>query len=496
MSQAARPNILMLCTDQQRFDTLGCYGNSHAKTPNLDRLAAQGAMFEQCYVQNTICSPSRASLFTGMYARNHGLWANGVAMPDHRKMFTRVLADAGYDCGMVGKQHLSACGGWQTEKRFDDGYRFFEWAHDPIHRSPQNAYLRWLKINHPDVYTSVFPSEGDADNAEAGNKSRGATPMDVVPVEAHFSHWVADRAIHFIEDEEGARESNQPFFLIANFFDPHHPFGAPEEFRKLFDAETIPGPIQTKGELDTKPDVQTLYSEKSMGGNAPGFLDYSEEELREVRASYYAMITMVDQEVGRILDALEAAGQAENTLVVFTSDHGEMLGDHGILLKGPMMYDCCTRVPLILRWPGHIPGDTQVPEIVQWIDLTSTYLDVGRAKGTNSAQGASLMGLFSGNTDWRNWALCEYRDSGHPAQPAVHTTMFRHEQYKLVIWHGEPATDRKRDGELYDLETDPGELVNLYHDKAHRELRERLKDQLLDVLDHTEDRSQPRVANW
>lgn len=212
-------------------------------------------------------------------------------------MFTRVLADAGYDCGMVGKQHLSACVGWQTEKRFDDGYRFFEWAHDPIHRSPQNAYLRWLKKNHPSVYINVFPTEGDADNAEAGNKSRGATPMDVVPVEAYFSHWVADRAIHFINDEEGARETDQPFFLIANFFDPHHPFGAPEEFRTMFDADTIPGPVHAKGELDSKPDVQTLYSEKSMGGNALGFLDYSEEEIKEVRASYYAMIAMVDQEV-------------------------------------------------------------------------------------------------------------------------------------------------------------------------------------------------------
>lgn len=495
MGDVTQPNILMLCTDQQRFDTLGCYGNLHAKTPNLDRLAAQGAVFEQCYVQNTVCSPSRASLFTGMYARNHGLWANGVSLPDHRKMFTRVLADAGYDCGMIGKQHLSACGGWQTEKRFDDGYRFFEWAHDPIHRSPQNAYLNWLKKKHPEVYTSVFADEGDPNNAEAGNKARGATPMDVVPVEAHFSHWVADRAIHFIEDKDN-REEDQPFFLIANFFDPHHPFGAPDEYRKLFDADTIPGPVLAEGELSTKPKAQTLYSEKSMAGNAPGFVDYSDAEIKELRASYYAMIAMVDAEVGRILDALEASGKADNTLVVFTSDHGEMLGDHGILLKGPMMYDGCTRVPLIMRWPDHVPAGGQVSNIVQWIDLTATYLDVSGAKGKNSAQGASLMGLFEGVEDWRDWALCEYRDSGHPLQPPIHTTMLRYEHYKLVIWHGAPATARDRDGELYDLDADPNELVNLYHDPAHQDLKARMKDQLLDVLDHTEDRSQPRVANW
>lgn len=494
MGKPSAPNILMLCTDQQRFDTLGCYGNLQAHTPNLDRLAEQGAVFKNCYVQNTICSPSRASLFTGMYARNHGLWANGVALPDHRKMFTRNLADAGYDCGMIGKQHLSACEGWQTEKRLDDGFRVFEWAHDPIHRSPQNAYLRWLKKTHPEVYTNVFPAEGDPDNAEAGNKSRGATPMNAVPVEAHFSHWVAERAIAFVEDE--AREEDQPFFLIANFFDPHHPFGAPEEFRKLIDADAIALPARAEGELATKPEVQGQYSAKSYGGHAPGFQEYSADEIKEVRAAYYAMIAMVDWEVGRILDALDASGQAENTMVVFTSDHGEMLGDHDIMLKGPMMYDACTRVPLILRWPGQVPAGEHVDNIVQWIDLTATYLDASNAKGSHSAQGASLMGLFSGVADWRDWALCEYRDSGHQATPPVHTTMLRYEQWKLVIWHGPPATARVMDGELYDLKADPDELVNLYHNPEHRDLRERMKDQLLNVLDHTEDRSQPRVSNW
>lgn len=494
MGSQRKPNILMICTDQQRQDSLGCYGANYAHTPNLDAFAKSGAVFEQCYVQNPICSPSRASLFTGMYARNHGLWANGVAMPDHQKMFTRVLADAGYDCGMIGKQHLSPCEGWQTEKRYDDGFRSFEWAHDPIHRSPQNAYLRWLRDTHPEAYGSLFQGEGDPRGAEAGNKARGATPANTLPVEAHFSHWVADRSIAFVEEAE--REVDQPFFLIANFFDPHHPFGAPEEFRKLIDADAIPGPVRADGELDEKPDVQAAYSKKSYGGHAPGFEEYSADEIKEVRAAYAAMVALVDHEVGRVLAALDASGMADDTLVIFTSDHGEMLGDHDIMLKGPMMYDACTKVPLIARWPGHITPGTRVPNIVQWIDLPATFLDVSHAKGAHRGQGDSLMGLLDGQKDWRDWALCEYRDSGHQAQPPVHTTMLRHEHYKLVVWHGSPATDRKMDGELYDLEADPGELKNLYHDPAHRDLRERLKDQLLNVMDHTEDRSQPRVSNW
>ena len=495
MPGAQTPNILMLCTDQQRFDTLGCYGNVHAHTPNLDRLAEQGALFEQCYVQNTICSPSRASLFTGMYARNHGLWANGVSMPEHQKMFTRVLADAGYDCGMIGKQHLSAVADYVTEKRFDDGYRVFEWAHDPVHRAPTNAYLRWLRKTYPELYENVFPVEADPDKAEGGNKARGATPMNVIPTEAHFSHWVADRAIAFIDDSE-ERAADQPFFLIANFFDPHHPFGAPDEFRKLIDADAIPGPVRADGELASKPAVQTLYSEKSYSGWAPGYQEYSSDEIKELRASYLAMVALVDAEVGRVLDALDASGQSKNTMVVFTSDHGEMLGDHEQLLKGPMMYEGCTRVPLIIRWPEQVPASTRVENLVQWIDLSATYLDVSGAKGEHRGQGASLMELFENDTDWRDWALCEYRDSGHPGNPAVHTTMLRYEQWKLVIWHGAPATEREMDGELYDLAVDPNELTNLYHDAEHRDVRERLKDQLLNVLDHTEDRSQPRVSNW
>lgn len=495
MPTVTKPNILMLCTDQQRFDSLGCYGASGAHTPNLDRLAAQGARFESCYVQNTICSPSRASLFTGMYARNHGLWANGVAMPTHRKMFTRALADVGYDCGMIGKQHLSACEGWQTEPRYDDGYSTYEWAHDPIHRSPQNAYLRWLKTEFPEHYGAMFTDEGDPNLAEAGNKAKAPTPMNVLPVEAHFSHWVASRAIEFLKKPE--RSTDQPFFLIANFFDPHHPFGAPKEFRDKIDADAVAIPVRREGELAEKPAVQAWYSEKSYGGAAPGFKEYETKEIKEVRANYYAMIALVDYEVGRVLDELEARGLADDTLVIFTSDHGEMLGDHDILLKGPMMYDACTRVPLLMRWPGRIGSGQTREELVQWIDLTATYLDVSGAKGMNEAQGASLMPLMeAGDVDWRDWALCEYRDSGHQADPAVHTTMLRSGTHKLVIWHGSPATARDMDGELYDLATDPDELENLYHRPEHSALREQMKDLLLNVMDHTEDRSQPRVSNW
>lgn len=494
MTPKKRPNILMLCTDQQRFDSLGCTGAMGAHTPNIDKLAAEGTLFTNCYVQNPICSPSRASLFTGMYARNHGLWANGVSLPAHRKMFTRALADAGYDCGMIGKQHLSACEGWQTEPRLDDGYRVFEWSHDAIHRSPQNAYLNWLEANFPEVLDTIFPDEGDPSTAGAGNKAKGATPMNVVPVEAHFSHWVAERSIDFIETD---RKEDEPFFLLANFFDPHHPFGAPKEFRDLIDAGAIPPPKRREGELADKPALQTAYSKASYSGAAPGFLDYSDAEITELRASYYAMIAMVDYEVGRILASLEAAGLREDTLVIFTSDHGEMLGDHSQLLKGPMLYDACSRVPLIFRWPDQVKVGATCDNLVQWIDLSATYLDAARCPPLPSGQGASLLPLACEGTaqGWRDFALCEYRDSGHPGSRPSNTTMLRRGDWKLIFWHGDVARGTDPEGELYDLAQDPDELTNLYNNPDHFETRLRMKAELLDVIAATEDRSALREGN-
>lgn len=495
MTQAMRrPNILFLCTDQQRGDSLNCTGASWAVTPNLDKLACEGALFHNCYVQNPVCSPSRASLFTGKYVANHGLYANGVPLPARQCIFTRTLADAGYDCGMIGKQHLYPCDTWHTEPRGDDGYRVFEWAHGPNHRALENDYHRWLRKTRPETYAEIFPDKGANENTEYGNRAKTGTPIDHVPKEAHYSHWVAERAIDFITHP---REEGKSFCLVANFFDPHHPFGAPQEFRDKIDADAIPAPNTREGELKDKPKQQMAYSEKGYGGAAPGFLEYTEEQIREIRAQYWAMIALVDYEVGRILAALDETGLSEDTLVIFSSDHGEMLGDHQQLLKGPQLYDDLTRVPLIARWPGQIAPETEIDELVQWVDLPATFLDASGCAQGRGVQGQSLLPLASGKRDgWRNWALSEYRYSGFTTDPLIMTTMVRFEDWKLIVWHGSPATGGQRNGELYNLAVDPGELQNLFHDPNHADLRRRMKGILLDVMAETEDRTEPRVRPW
>ena len=477
-----RPNILLLCTDQQRFDAVGCYGNEEIDTPNLDRLASQSVVFENCYVQNPVCSPSRASLMTGKYVAAHGLHSNGVDLPAGQELFSRRLADSGYDCGLVGKFHLAACKNGRSEPRQDDGMRVFRWAHDPYKGSSENGYHRWLQASYPDLYAAAM----DASDPE--------TTWDTMPTHAHYSRWIGNETIDFLQS---SRKADKPFFFVTNFFDPHHGFGAPQEYVDRYDPQSLSRPVTKDRELESAPPILTEASRASYAGHARGFTDYSEQELQETKAAYYAMITLIDDEVGRILDALEEACLAENTLVVFTSDHGEMLGDHQLMLKGPFMYDCAVRVPLIMRWPDRIePGRRS--NLVQWVDLAPTFLQVAGEQVPAQYQGDSLIRLLDGEDvpEWRDWALCQYRDSGHSYEPEVHVTMIRHDQWKLIVHHGPPVTARARTGQLFDMVSDPQELDNRWDDPEYHEQRTLLQELLLDVLVATEDRSQQRRSDW
>jgi arylsulfatase A-like enzyme len=483
-----RPNILFICTDQQRYDALGCYGNDRIGTPAIDGLAREGTLFEQCYVQSPVCAPSRASLMTGRYVHSHGLWANGVALPDHERLFSRALADDGYDCGLIGKLHLAACFRGRTEPRRDDGFRVFKWAHDPTHGSPENRYHRWLEERHPALYAQAMANG-------PGRRGHETVGFDAMPTEAHYSRWVGEETDAFLRTE---RDPAKPFFLSVNFYDPHHPFVAPEDYRARYDPAALPPPIGGPEDLADRPPILAEASRASYAGLLPGFAAYSADQIQEIIAAYYAMVTLIDDEVGRILATLDELGLAEETLVVFTSDHGEMLGDHGLLLKGPLLYEGAVRVPLILRWPGRVPAGARRTELVQWLDLCSTFLRAAGAPALPGDQGQDLLPLARGDRDApsRDWALCEYRDSGHPYDPPVHLTMLRRGRHKLIVHHGPPATGRARTGELYDLEADPRELRNLWDDPDAATTRIELERALLDVLVATEDRTQPREAYW
>ncbi len=482
-------NILWICSDQQRFDTLGCYGNPWAATPNLDRLAAEGTRFELAFSQSPVCTPSRCAFLTGRYPRTCRGRQNGAALPDGEILVTKRLADAGYVCGLAGKLHLRPARPWQeveggVESRLDDGYAVFHWSHHSGSMGKaRNEYWDWLA------------EKGLQWRSEPCERSKHI--QFAMTPETTQTAWCAEKACEFIEAR--ARDG-RPWLFSVNLFDPHHPFDAPRECveRYLPRLDEIPLPNYAEGELENKPVWQRYDAARGSYGRVDHFAwsRMTEEDHRLVRASYWAMCDLIDEYVGRMLDALERTGQRENTLVIYTSDHGEMLGDHGIYLKGPFFYEPAVHVPLIVSQPGRVAAQTSAA-LVELMDLAPTVLDAAGLPHHPGMQARSLWPLLTGEAEpdaHREDVYCEYYNAcaGHNGSdelPAM-TTMVRTRRHKLTVAHGYGT------GELYDLENDPNESANLWDDPAHADVKAEMLVRLTDRMAWTCDPLPPRRAPW
>lgn len=463
------PNILWICTDQQRWDTLGCYGNRHVQTPNLDRLAADGALFENAYCQSPVCTPSRTSFLTGRYPRTTGCRQNGQSISANETLITRLFADAGYACGLSGKLHISACHPSTApviERRINDGYAEFHWSHHPDPDWPTNEYVHWLRQRHISFERHAYE---DSPYVECG-----------MPPEQHHTTWCAQKAIEFIEANAGYR---QPWLFSVNIFDPHHPFDPPRPYleRYLNNLDDIPLPNYVRGELTDKPLFQLTDHQGAYGGQAGfPFDDMSDKDHQLVRAAYWAMCDLIDDQVGAMLDALDRTGQRDDTLVIFMSDHGEMLGDHGIYLKGPYFYEPAIHVPLIISWPGRISGGQRIQRLTELIDLAPTLLDAAKLSQFPAMQGQSFWPIITNQNNSmldRDDIYCEYYNAmPWHKDPKAYGTMLRTKRYKLVVVHGASA------GELYDLENDPRETHNLWDDTEHCSIKNQLLKHLCDRM--------------
>ncbi len=324
------PNILWFCTDQQRFDTVQALGNPHIRTPNLDRLATEGVAFTHAFCQSPICTPSRASFLTGRYPGNVRACMNGnEEWGEGAPLITKLLADEGYDCGLSGKFHLAGAHGREEPRPHEDGYRVFHWSHDPQDRYPSgHAYADWLA------------AQGYA------LRDLREDPASISP-DLHQTTWCTDRAIDFISE----KRRKGPWLMSVNVFDPHAPFDPPQEYLDRYDPAKIPPPLFRPTDLTTQDAIPGDFQNTARPPEEFG--------AQRVIAAYYAMIELIDENVGRLLDALEETEQRENTVIIFTSDHGEMLGDHGLLLKGCRFYEGLVRVPLIISWSGHFPAPAE-----------------------------------------------------------------------------------------------------------------------------------------
>ncbi len=445
-----QPNILWICTDQQRYDTIGALGYNHVSTPHIDSLLATGTAFTHAYCQSPICSPSRASFLTGMYASAVHVNGNGLEyFPDRPKLVTKIFDEAGYDCGLIGKLHLASAS-QGIEPRADDGYRYWEYSHAPRDDWPVgHGYADWVRSKGA-ILDDLVPHP------------------DGVPVELHQTTWCAEKTIEFM-----GQQRDRPWLASVNIYDPHPPFNAPREYRDMFDPAAMPGALFRDSDLQEQErlafadfqsqvrqpetlDINNRYY--SAAADAP----YGPSDVRLLQAAYCAMIKQVDDQVGRMLAALDESGQRDNTIVIFTSDHGETLGDHGLIQKGCRFYEGLVRVPLIFSWPGHIQAGLRSDALVELSDKAPTLLELAGEPIPGHMTGKSLVPILRGtasSSKHRDFVRCEYYDA--LLEPdATFATMYRDERYKLVVYHG------REYGELYDLQEDPDEFNNLWEDPA------------------------------
>ena len=483
-------NILWLCTDQQRYDTIHALGNSAINTPNIDRLVETGISFQNAFCQCPVCTPSRGSFLTGRYPGTNRLRQNGQAIPEDTLLVTRLLADSGYSCGLSGKLHLSPCQD-RIEKRINDSYTEFYWSHSNFPKWKENQYTQWLfnEMGKSWEETYSYPLEKIAAAGPVGGLPDSHVAWDGQPSDFHQSKWCVDRALDFID-----RHQDGPWLFSVNFFDPHHPFDPPREYMDHYKPEHMPLPSYTVGELESKPEFQRIDHQGAYGGRGLSFANTSDYEHQMITAAYYAMIENVDANIGRLLDYLEQSGQRENTLVIFMSDHGEMLGDHGIYLKGPYLYDSLIKVPLILSWPSAYMKSLRSSALVELVDLAPTILEAAGLVIHPGMQGRSLNTICTGKADpnkHRDTVYCEYHNAmTEHRNPHPYLTAVRDNDYKIVVYAG------LIEGEFYDLRADPGEHRNLWTDRRYSETKQRYLLKCLERTVFTADPLPARVANF
>lgn len=512
----SRPNVLCIITDQQRRDHLGCAGNPIIQTPNIDQLAHSGARFERCYVNNPLCMPSRATLWTGRGIHDHGVRCNGIPLNTRIPTIVTALSEAGYRTYSAGKLHLSPfqtlvgadpasldLNQWPEAREIWNGGHI---DHLPIPYYGLHSahfigghgdliwgeYRLWLKHHAPKVYEELI-----AWSALVGKAGWETTILSHIPNELHHSYWVADHVIKFIQEQQF---SDMPFFCWCSFPDPHHPYHAPEPFYSMYDSADMPTPARRKGELDDLPpfyrriQTETLRVEGLTGPVTRFYAD-----TPEIMARTFGMVSNVDYNVGRILRELEALGLRKNTIIVYLSDHGDLMGDHWLQQKGPFHFDGLIRVPFIWSWPGRILPGMVIENIASLLDFAPTILElcgIPIPEGPKPVEpflplelppwpGKSLRPALEGEAAVARESVLISHDEDHLG---LRLRTLVTDRYRLTRYAGQSC------GEIFDLQEDPQELYNLWNSPAHRSLRDELSTQLLDEVIRHEARLPRRLA--
>ena len=445
-------NLLWIMADQMRGDCLGCLGHPVVQTPQLDALAARGTAFEAAYAQAPICTPSRVCCFSGRYVHAHGAWWNGVPVSRPRVLLPQLLRSAGYHTGLIGKLHFLP----QAERH---GFDYSE-LHEEKLPVELSAYAQFLRRRKPAV-------TGAADCTEWSDPaaSVGICHLDE---ELEETRWAADRACRFLEQQSGA-----PFFLFVSFIRPHSPYNPLPRFARRYADADIPEPEFNPSEWDRLP-PRIRATAASWGWDR-----LSREAFVEVRRHYYALCSQVDENVGRVLGCLAERGLADDTIVVFSSDHGDFLGQHGVLYK-EHLWDGALHVPLIIADPRR-RSPVRYAGLVETVDIFPTLLELLEFPIAAEIQGRSLLHVLESPAELHKDAVfAEF--ASYTVNRGVHDVLdtcvdpnivsVRTASWKYIHYAGEA-------GELYDIRKDPGERHNRFADPGTREIRGELQELLL-----------------
>lgn len=422
----------------------------------MDGIAAEGMSFDRAYTSSPLCSPARASIFTGLYPHNHGLLAN---MGNFNRVFdeqligkkgySQHLSNNGYQLGYAGKWHLPETGNKQM-------WKFDEWHWDYY------GHLRSKGIDYDLCRDEVRAYEWGA-NAAFYGKSK-------LPVEENHDYWVADRAIDMIRTFTG---KDEPFMVSVNFHGPHFPIAVPEPYLTMYDPKDVQKWDNFHETFENKPIIQ---QKEAMRWNTSHL---TWPDWQKVIAAYWGYCSFIDTQMGRVIDELKEQGIYNDTIIVYASDHGDMMGSHRLWNKGFYMYEECNHIPLIIRWPGVTKSESRCDEFVSLVDLMPTFLQMGGMEQPSDIDGRSIVPLLKEciPTDWPQEAYVEL--NGYESTLGS-MRMIRTKQWKYVY---NPMSN----DELYDMESDPAELYNLADKLAFKHVLRRMRDRMLKKLRETGD---------
>ncbi len=499
-----RLNLLLITSDQQHYDTLGV-DNPRIRTPALDRLAAEGTLFSRAYCPNPTCTPTRASMITGLYPSMHGAWSLGTKLAEDVPTLGDLLRGHGYATTLIGKAHFQPLASTPEQTSIEchptlrnlDFWRSF---HGPWYGFGHVETARMHADEHlaGGHYAVWMEEQGFVewrDHFQTYPPNPASPPRQwkwSLPERFHYSVWTAERSIAAIE-RHAARD--EPFFLWASFHDPHPPYLVPEPWDTMYDPDDMQPGTLVPGELERMPPHFALtqlerpdfspWQETRFANHGFHSHRIDPQTLRKNIAVYYGMVSLMDREIGRVLDALDRLGLAGSTLVVFTTDHGHYLGGHGLRAKGAFQYEDAIRVPFLVRCPGRVPAGARSPALQSLVDLPTSLLPAVGAEAPGAMQGVDQWPVWQGRApSARDHVVCEHRH-----QPtAVHLRTYVDARYKMTVY-------RDRDyGELFDLAADPEERRNLWDEPSAAATRAEVLCRFLNAELKREPMRFPRIA--